>query len=80
MKPIENIRCHSGGVHVGLRMFIGTVLEMSSVGAIRHQHVEMRDEGHIGERLSCSARPIQMRRSTLRAFFKFSIQTSIAYT
>ena len=34
MKPIKNICCHSRPV--GLWVLIGTVLEMSSVGAVRH--------------------------------------------
>jgi len=60
MEPIKNIRCRSGGAHAGLCMFIGTVLEASGIGAIRYQHAEMRDEGHIRECSPCSARPIQM--------------------
>jgi len=80
MEPIKNICCHSGGAHVGLCMFIGMVLEVSGVGAIRYQRVEPRDEGHIREHLPCSARPIQTRCFALQAFFKFSIRTSIADT
>jgi len=80
MEPIKNICCHSGGAHAGLCMFIGMVLEVSGVGAIRYQRTETRDKGHIRERLPCSARPIQTQRFALRAFFKFSIRTSIADT
>jgi len=80
MEPIKNIHCHSGGAHVGLCMFIGTVLEASGVGAIQYQCMETRDEGHIREHSPCLARPIQMQRFALQAFFKFRIQTSIADT
>src|SRR5579863_10277399 len=78
MKPIKNIRCHPW--HAGLCVLIGTVLETSGVGAIRHQRAKTRDEGHIRERSPCSATLVQTRRFTLRAFVKFGVRTSIAYT
>ena len=78
MKSIENIRCCSR--YAGLCMFISTVLETSGIGAIRHECVEMRDEGHIRECSPCSAGLVQMRHFALWAFVKVSVWTNIAYT
>ena len=57
MKSIKNICSFS--MYAGLGMFISTVLETSGVTAVRHQRAETRDEGHIRERLLCSARLVQ---------------------
>jgi len=78
MKSIKDIRCHS--ILAGLGMFISTVLETSGVGTIRHERVEMRDEGHIREHSPCFARLVQTQRFAPQAFIKAGMQTSKAYT
>jgi len=78
MKSVEDIRCHS--ISVGLGMFISTVLETSGVGTIQHEHTETRDKGHIRECSPCFARLVQTRHFAPWAFIKASMRTSKAYT